>query len=108
MNEREVENIHDTASTPESANNFEIMGLITNSDIPKDLKLHFCDIINIMGGRSGGLEQARQIYNISEEFNLAKRVYLESRHIESDPKINELIYNVILKLSEIHKPDFKR
>ena len=79
------------------------IGLIESSGIPNELKMHFTDMIKILGKDTSEYGRAKQIMNIADELNLAKRVYLDDHKIESIPEANILVDEIIKNYAEIKK-----
>lgn len=70
---------------------------ISDSGIPTEVKQHFSDIIQILGNetKTSGGSRAKQVMDIADELNMAKRQYLNDNELEDDPGMNELIHNIV-------------
>ena len=101
--------MNETETMPQTApETFEAktdtLKLISETELPQELKQHFLDIIQIMGHETNVNDgsRARQVMNIADELNMAKRLYLDKHEITDDPKINELIYEIVQAYTRIN------
>jgi len=69
--------------------------LIKGSDIPDELKSHFSDMIRLLGRNNSEDQKAKQIMDIADELQQAKRVYLDNHKLENDSASDLLISEIV-------------